>query len=110
MARIFYATNGDVVGVHPGPHEGNKKIQLHPSIRWIDVVEPPDQIKWPRVDGEAGTEKTTVVKNGLLEVRPGVVKTKKVRVEEMLRAHNLTIDDLRGELGVVPGVGGGNRT
>lgn len=53
MARIFYrVSNGQIYGVHPGPHEGNPKITLPIGVAWIDVAEAPDAIAWPDPGGE----------------------------------------------------------
>lgn len=52
MARIFYfMATGAIYGVHHSPHEDNPKIRLPKGVAWIDVPEPPDQIRWPSPDG-----------------------------------------------------------
>ena len=48
MARIFFhKTSGKIYGVHPGPHETDRRIRLPADVVWIDVPETPDKIPWP---------------------------------------------------------------
>jgi hypothetical protein len=51
MARIFYfQATGIIYGVHHGTHEDDPKIRLPKGVAWIDVPQPPDQIRWPSPD------------------------------------------------------------
>jgi len=52
VARVFYfQATGIIYGVHHSPHQDNPKIRLPKEVAWIDVPEPPHQIRWPSPDG-----------------------------------------------------------
>jgi hypothetical protein len=99
MARIFYFTkDGSIYGVHPEPHEGNPKIRLPAGVAWIDVPEQPHEIAWPQSDGQAGTEQMSLVINGRLRAKVRAPQDKRAQLEKMLRAHDLTVADLKSIL------------
>lgn len=99
MARIFYRADGTIYGVHPGSHEGNKKIRLPEGVTWIDVPEQPHEIAWPTFDGQPGTEQTSLIDKGKLKAKNNPPpENKKAKVEKMLKANGLTLADLKTAL------------